>query len=498
MYALVEWLGEGKFNVIPLSRIKNPRKEFSRYSIGDNIVATCFGFPGLFNAVILDIGDDKKVLEKKLLVSKDSIAHSEKNGNNSSPMSKKRNSLGGSAEDCRSGDPSSTLALFPIPSIGLSTGYKDVDVYEDVPPKKRPEIQGDVNKGISTHPETSFSLISRNGVNCNRNLAAVPPKKRPIGDVNEAVASKKKSIGDVNKGKKKTPRMKKQNKETTEDSIDKKKARMENMRRLAKEMPFSLIKGNQQSDSSEEEELQPNKFLKKVEDNRDDNFRALNEIMGKTITTPKVRQVKRPFPKVNSGNSGIGETFRGTSQTASARHLGPHPYARSDSSSDESEFNIKGNTDNNICQSANCQWKAKYLKLLEGKNTIKPQEIENMDKKTTNKVEISPGSGVFISHFQRSLIYDGVTSRTKIASSLLRCLYNDEQLKSVLSPYKLPEAETIIPAILSSATRFRQNDLPDVNRKTLLKALQNVVTYANRDYEKMKTMRRLQQQLNKI
>lgn len=79
--------------------------------------------------------------------------------------------------------------------------------------------------------------------------------------------------------------------------------------------------GNQQSDSSEEEELQPNKvsvsnikknicfntvnnntsngkktyhqsifcpfqFLKKVEDNRVDNFRALNEIMGKTITTP--------------------------------------------------------------------------------------------------------------------------------------------------------------------------------------------------------------------
>lgn len=67
---------------------------------------------------------------------------------------------------------------------------------------------------------------------------------------------------------------------------------------------------------------------------------------------------------------------------------------------------------------------------------------------TTNKVEISPGPGVFISHFQRSLIYDGVTSRTKIASSLLKCLYNDEQLKSVLSPYKLPEAEKIIPAIL--------------------------------------------------
>lgn len=33
----------------------------------------------------------------------------------------------------------------------------------------------------------------------------------------------------------------------------------------------------------------PFQFLKKVEDNRVDNFRALNEIMGKTITTPKVR-----------------------------------------------------------------------------------------------------------------------------------------------------------------------------------------------------------------
>lgn len=58
------WCRDKDRSVVEKNKDKNPRKGFSRFSVGENVVATCFGFPCLIDAVILDIGDDKKVFEK--------------------------------------------------------------------------------------------------------------------------------------------------------------------------------------------------------------------------------------------------------------------------------------------------------------------------------------------------------------------------------------------------------------------------------------------------
>lgn len=55
MYALVEWTEEEKVSIITLSRIKDPRKEFSLYKVGDLVKASCHGFPGVHPAKIFAI-----------------------------------------------------------------------------------------------------------------------------------------------------------------------------------------------------------------------------------------------------------------------------------------------------------------------------------------------------------------------------------------------------------------------------------------------------------
>ncbi|KAJ8316679.1 hypothetical protein KUTeg_005769 [Tegillarca granosa] len=68
MYALVEWTDEEKVSTITLSRIKEPRKDFCDYKVGDIVKASCHGFPGVHPAKILAIRgsttDGKKQLEK--------------------------------------------------------------------------------------------------------------------------------------------------------------------------------------------------------------------------------------------------------------------------------------------------------------------------------------------------------------------------------------------------------------------------------------------------
>ncbi|KAJ8308286.1 hypothetical protein KUTeg_013160 [Tegillarca granosa] len=55
MYALVEWTDEEKVSTITLSRIKEPRKDFCDYKVGDIVKASCHGFPGVHPAKILAI-----------------------------------------------------------------------------------------------------------------------------------------------------------------------------------------------------------------------------------------------------------------------------------------------------------------------------------------------------------------------------------------------------------------------------------------------------------
>lgn len=55
MYSLVEWVDEGKYSVIPLSKVKEPRKGFEEYKEGDAVKASCPGFPGVHNAKLVAI-----------------------------------------------------------------------------------------------------------------------------------------------------------------------------------------------------------------------------------------------------------------------------------------------------------------------------------------------------------------------------------------------------------------------------------------------------------
>lgn len=54
--AIAEWVAEGKYSLIPLSRIKEPRKEFNNYQEGEYVKASCYGFPGIFDAILLELG----------------------------------------------------------------------------------------------------------------------------------------------------------------------------------------------------------------------------------------------------------------------------------------------------------------------------------------------------------------------------------------------------------------------------------------------------------
>lgn len=53
MYALMEWIEEEKVSIITISRIKDPRKEFCQYKVGDLVKASCHGFSGVHPAKIL-------------------------------------------------------------------------------------------------------------------------------------------------------------------------------------------------------------------------------------------------------------------------------------------------------------------------------------------------------------------------------------------------------------------------------------------------------------
>nr|XP_022294807.1 uncharacterized protein LOC111104926 [Crassostrea virginica] len=68
MHALVEWTDEEKVSTISLTRVKEPRKNFEEYFVGEEVKATCHGFPGIHSAKILAIKESttegKKELEK--------------------------------------------------------------------------------------------------------------------------------------------------------------------------------------------------------------------------------------------------------------------------------------------------------------------------------------------------------------------------------------------------------------------------------------------------
>lgn len=45
MHALVEWIEEEKVSTVSLTRVKEPRKNFDQYQVGDIVTASCHGFP---------------------------------------------------------------------------------------------------------------------------------------------------------------------------------------------------------------------------------------------------------------------------------------------------------------------------------------------------------------------------------------------------------------------------------------------------------------------
>lgn len=55
MHALVEWIEEEKVSTVSLTRVKEPRKDFDQYQVGEIVTASCHGFPGVYKAKILAI-----------------------------------------------------------------------------------------------------------------------------------------------------------------------------------------------------------------------------------------------------------------------------------------------------------------------------------------------------------------------------------------------------------------------------------------------------------
>ncbi|KAF2980208.1 hypothetical protein EK904_009386 [Melospiza melodia maxima] len=65
LYVLISWPDGSR--VISMENIKEPRKPFHLYSVGEQVLARCPGFSGLYWGVVEGISENKGVLEKKLL-----------------------------------------------------------------------------------------------------------------------------------------------------------------------------------------------------------------------------------------------------------------------------------------------------------------------------------------------------------------------------------------------------------------------------------------------
>lgn len=63
MHALVEWTDEEKVSVISLTRVKEPRKDFGLYNLGEVVKASCHGFPGVHSAKILSIRGNENQMD---------------------------------------------------------------------------------------------------------------------------------------------------------------------------------------------------------------------------------------------------------------------------------------------------------------------------------------------------------------------------------------------------------------------------------------------------
>lgn len=55
MYVFVEWIDEEKVSVISLIRVKEFRKDFGLYNLGEVVKVSCYGFFGVYSVKILFI-----------------------------------------------------------------------------------------------------------------------------------------------------------------------------------------------------------------------------------------------------------------------------------------------------------------------------------------------------------------------------------------------------------------------------------------------------------
>lgn len=55
MYVFVEWIDEEKVSIISLIWIKELRKDFSGYNVGEMVKVSCYGFLGIYSVWILMI-----------------------------------------------------------------------------------------------------------------------------------------------------------------------------------------------------------------------------------------------------------------------------------------------------------------------------------------------------------------------------------------------------------------------------------------------------------
>ncbi|PKK25142.1 hypothetical protein A306_00000196 [Columba livia] len=65
LYVLISWPDGSR--VINIENIKEPRKPFHRYTVGEQVLARCPGFSGLYWGMLEGISEHKDILEKKLL-----------------------------------------------------------------------------------------------------------------------------------------------------------------------------------------------------------------------------------------------------------------------------------------------------------------------------------------------------------------------------------------------------------------------------------------------
>ncbi|XP_056363394.1 uncharacterized protein LOC130261325 [Oenanthe melanoleuca] len=65
LYVLISWPDGSR--VISMENIKEPRKPFHLYTLGEQVLARCPGFSGLYWGVVEGISEHKDILEKKLL-----------------------------------------------------------------------------------------------------------------------------------------------------------------------------------------------------------------------------------------------------------------------------------------------------------------------------------------------------------------------------------------------------------------------------------------------